>query len=168
MEPPSYHHIHPAADELVQLAASHRLTLRSELGVPTFYVISDRMTNTTIDLVWTNQEAFDLTTTCITDVSLEHSYSSDHAAILSTTDLPDSQSPITPPPRSKARVETDGQTSALIFTRLLPLPSDGIITAETLPQRPPSLRPVGNRGRQLLHLRPRSSSKARAQRSPVV
>lgn len=101
MEPPSYHHIHPAADELVQLAASHRLTLRSELGVPTFYVISDRMTNTTIDLVWTNQEAFDLTTTCITDVSLEHSYSSDHAAILSTTDLPDSQSPITPPPAPK-------------------------------------------------------------------
>lgn len=95
--PPKYDHSHQASEELILLAATHHLTLRSELGVPTFYATSDCQSNTTIDLVWTNDEAYGLATSCVTDVSFEHSYSSDHAAILTTLDLPDPTNPLTPP-----------------------------------------------------------------------
>lgn len=94
--PPAYHHTTQAAEDLILLAASHHLTLRSELGIPTFYATSDRQTNTTIDLVWTDAAAHNLATPCVTDVLLEHSHSSDHAAIITTLSLPDRR-PLTPP-----------------------------------------------------------------------
>lgn len=68
--PPTYTHTHKAAEDLILLAASHHLTLRSELGTPTFYSASDKSTDTTIDLLWANEEAHELTKTCVTDVSM--------------------------------------------------------------------------------------------------
>lgn len=70
--PPSYTHSHTAAEDLILLAAHNHLVLRSEAGVPTFYAASDRSSNTTIDLVWTNEDAYELATSCITDVTLNH------------------------------------------------------------------------------------------------
>lgn len=109
--PPSYHHSHPAAEDLILLAASHHLTLRLELGVPTFYASSNRITNTTIDLIWTNEEAYDLATSCITDTSFEHSHSSYHAAILTVLDLPKHNSITMSAPRLNWKKSDDGALS---------------------------------------------------------
>lgn len=64
--PPSYTHSHTAAEDLILLAAHNHLVLRSEAGVPTFYAASDRSSNTT------NEDAYELATSCITDVTLNH------------------------------------------------------------------------------------------------
>lgn len=120
--PPSYHHSHKAAEDLVLLAATYHLTLRSELGVPTFYATSDRQSNTTIDLVWTNDEAHELATSCVTDISFEHSYSSDHAAILTTLNLPDPNSPLDPPaPRLNWKKADETKLESALLTSLQPL-----------------------------------------------
>lgn len=122
--PPSYTHSHKAADELVMLAASHHLTLRSELGVPTFYATSDRSTNTTIDLLWANEEAHELATTCLTDVSMEHSHSSDHAALLTTLNLPTQTVLLTPPrPKLNWKKVDEAMLSSSLASSLAPLSS---------------------------------------------
>lgn len=113
--PPNYLHTHRLAEDLIHLAAAHHLILRSELGVPTFYVTSDRLTNTTIDLIWVNEEANDLATACTTDTSLKHSYSSDHAAILTTLDLPESTTPL---PSSKPKRNWKKMNKDLLATHL--------------------------------------------------
>lgn len=120
--PPLYHHTHQASEELILLAASHHLTLRSELGVPTFYATSDRQSNTTIDLVWANDEALELATSCVTDASFEHSYSSDHAAILTTLNLPDSDTPLIPPaPRLNWKKADEQKLVSSLSASLQPL-----------------------------------------------
>lgn len=128
--PPTYTHSHPAAEDLLLLAATFHLVLRSEVGIPTFYPTSDRSANTTIDLVWTNKEAYELATTCVTDVLLEHSHSSDHAAILTMLDLPNPACPLIPQaPRLNWNKMDDPLLSTSLNLSLLPL-------STTLPPAP--------------------------------
>lgn len=117
--PTSYLHTHPAAEELILLAAAYHLSLRSELGVPTFYASSDRQSNTTIKLVWTNEEASQLATSCVTDTSFERLYSSDHAAVTTTLDLPSSTtSLISPPPRLNWKKAVEEKLKASLLSTL--------------------------------------------------
>lgn len=120
--PPMYPHTHKAADDLILLAATHHLTLRSEIGIPTFYATSNRQANTTINPIWMNEEAHDLATSCTTDTSLEHSYSSDHAAILATIDLPTLASPLSPPlPRLNWKKADEPKLSSCLSRSISPL-----------------------------------------------
>lgn len=100
--PPAYSHTHPTSSLLLEIAAENQLLLRSEPGIPTFIPNSTRKTKTTIDLQWMNDQADDLTLSCVTDTSLAFSHTSDHAAIKTTLLLP---SPATPPPTLPPRFD---------------------------------------------------------------
>lgn len=120
--PLSYSNPHQNAEDLIILAATHHLTLRSELGIPTFYALSDKISNTTIDLVWKNKEACELATSCITDVSLEHSHLLDHAAILTSIDLPHHSDPIHPStPRLNWKKADEASLALSLISQLTPL-----------------------------------------------
>lgn len=120
--PPAYTHTHQAAEDLIHLAATHHLTLQSELGVPTFYATSDRLSNTTIDLLWVNEEANDLATSCTTDTTLKHSYSSNHGAIITILDLPSSYTQLTTtPPRRNWKKINEMNLVVSLDTSLKPL-----------------------------------------------
>lgn len=65
------------------------LLLRSEPGIPTFISNHRHAGQTTVDLQWMSPSGYEWATVYKTDVEFEHSYFSDHRAIITELDLPD-------------------------------------------------------------------------------
>lgn len=69
-----------------------------------------------------NDEAYDLATSCVTELSFEHPYSSYHADILTTLNLPNPDSPLLPPaPRLNWKKADKSLLVSLLSSSLQPL-----------------------------------------------
>lgn len=94
--PPTYTHVHREAHDLIHLMTDHNLLLRSEPGIPTHFSNNRQGSQTTVDLQWHSPDCHEWAITCSTDISLQHSHFSDHAAIITELSIPDPSLNIAP------------------------------------------------------------------------